>query len=83
MTKKQIASKKVTTKTKKAVPKAKSFAVGSHNGQIFAQVPYTAQDFKNSILIVSLSINMFLLTLWLTAQVSNAYAGAIARFIFY
>jgi hypothetical protein len=71
-------TKKTVTKTKKATG---TFAVGTRAGQIFAQVPYTSLDFKNSLLIVSLSINVFIFTLWLTTQVSNAYAFHVARYI--
>lgn len=71
---------KNTTK-KSSVKNVKTFAAGSHEGQIFAQVPYTAHDFKNAILIVSLTANVFFLTLWLTTQVSSTYAIHIARFI--
>ncbi len=79
--------KKQTTKTtvkktniKNATASA-SYIVGSHNGQIFAQVPYTVDDFKNALLIVSLSVNVFLLALWLSTQVSQDYAVAIAQLI--
>lgn len=71
-------AKKVTKNTNVS---AKSFNVGSRSGQIFAQVPYTSHDLKNALLIVSLSANIFLLTLWLTTQVSDSYAMSVARFI--
>ena len=59
----------------------KTFAAGSREGQVFASVPYTSYDFKNAILVVSLGINVFLLTLWLTTQVSHVYAHRVALFI--
>lgn len=71
-------TKKTTTKTKSAPG---SFNVGTHAGQIFAQVPYTAHDFKNALLVVSLGVNVFIFTLWLTTQVSDAYAFHVARYI--
>lgn len=73
------AAKKTVLKNNKA---AKSFKAGTRTGQIFAQVPYTSLDFKNSLLIVSLSANVFIFTLWLTTQVSDAYAYQVARYIF-
>lgn len=74
---------KTTTKknTTKSSAVASSYIVGSHNGQIFAQVPYTVDDFKNALLIVSLAVNVFLLALWLSTQVSQDYAVAIAQLI--
>jgi hypothetical protein len=71
---------KIHTPTKNKLI-SKAFPVGSHQGQIFASVPYTAEDFKNSLLIVSLAVNLFLFTLWLTTQVSQDYALAVARYI--
>ena len=75
--------KKTNNKTTKitTAKRIKTFAVGSREGQVFAQVPYTAHDFKNAILIVSLTANIFVLTLWLTTQVSATYAIHVARFI--
>jgi hypothetical protein len=73
--------------TKKTVTKrypfttAKVFSVGSRDGQVFAQTPYTMHDFKNALLIVSVAINLFMLTLWLTTQVSQSYAVDLANFI--
>lgn len=75
--------KNTKNKTTKSISakRVKTFAAGSREGQIFAQVPYTAHDFRNAILIVSLSANIFILTLWLTTQVSASYAIDVARFI--
>lgn len=69
------ATKKVTSK------KMTAFAVGSHDGQIFTSVPYTLEDFKNSLLVVSLGINMIILVLWLLVAVSSDHAAAVARLI--
>ncbi len=66
-------TKKASTKTSKA------FAVGSHEGQIFASVPYTQEDFKNSLLIVSLLVNASLLILWILTQVHSGYALQVAQ----
>lgn len=65
-------TQKVTKKTSKA------FAVGSHEGQIFASVPYTFEDFKNSILIVSLLVNAAVLILWILTQIHSDYALQVA-----
>jgi len=59
----------------------KTFAAGSREGQIFASVPYTSYDFKNAMLIVSLVINVFFLTLWLTLQLSDTYAFSLAQYL--
>lgn len=61
----------------KKTPRA--FAVGTHEGQIFASVPYTQEDLKNAVLAVSLLINAFLLILWITTQVSSIYAYQVAQ----
>lgn len=73
---------KKTNKNKKyPFTTAKTFAVGTLEGQIMAQEPYTTHDFKNAVLIVSLLINIFFLALWLTTQVNQTYAFDVARFI--
>lgn len=67
------------SKTKKTTQKiSKAFAVGSHDGQIFAHVPYTQEDFKNSLLIVSVMINVAFLILWILMQLNIAYTYQIA-----
>lgn len=67
-------------KTKKSTTNStsKAFAVGTHEGQVFASVPYTLEDFKNSLLIVSLLVNFAVLILWLMTQVDTAYAYQVA-----
>jgi hypothetical protein len=72
---------KPTKHTKLSKLSTKAFLVGSHEGQLFASVTYTSQDFKNSLLIVSVAINLFILTLWLTTQVSQDYALSLAQYI--
>ena len=59
----------------------KVFHVGTREGVLMASVPYTREDFKNSLLIVSVGVNLFFLIGWLTTQVSSVYAGAIAQMI--
>ena len=71
---------KQKTKTPKKSTK-KPFEVGSHEGQVHVAVPYTYEDFKNSVLIVSLAVNSFFLIGWLTTQVSSTYAVAVAQAI--
>ncbi len=72
-----MKSNKKSTKNSKVL--AKSFAVGTKPGQVFASVPYTSEDFKNSLLIVSLVANVFILTVWVTLQVSDEAASTIAQ----
>lgn len=43
-----------------------------------AAIEQTNQDFKNSLLIVSISINVFVFTLWLALQVTAAYDSQVA-----
>jgi hypothetical protein len=40
------------------------------------------QDLKHSILIVSLLVNMVVLTLWIALQVTTQYDGQVASFLF-
>ncbi|MDO8335302.1 MAG: hypothetical protein Q7T74_00775 [Candidatus Saccharibacteria bacterium] len=67
--------------TKKVTNKSKAFAVGTHEGQIFASVPYTSEDFKNSLLIVSLLVNASIFILWILTQVHSDYALTVAQAI--
>lgn len=41
-----------------------------------------SQDFKNSLLVVSLIVNAFVLIGWITLQVTNLYDGQVAAFLF-
>lgn len=43
-----------------------------------AAIEQTNKDFKNSLLIVSVSINVFIFTAWLALQVTAAYDSQIA-----
>lgn len=65
-------------KTKKATTKNQAFTVGSHEGQIFASVPYTLEDFKNALLIVSILVNVSIFIVWIMTQVHPEYAYYIA-----
>ncbi len=58
--------------------KSKAFSVGSHEGQIFASVPYTQEDLKNSVLIISVLINIAFLILWVLTQIRTDYAYQVA-----
>lgn len=40
------------------------------------------QDLKHSILIVSLLVNMIVLTMWIALQVTTQYDGQVASFLF-
>ena len=42
----------------------------------------TEQDFKHSVLIVSVVINLFIFTGWLALQVTNAYDAQVAGMLF-
>lgn len=64
---------------KKTTKKVQSFKVGTKENMILASVPYTFEDFKNSLLIVSVLINLFFLAGWLTIQVSQDYAYVVAQ----
>jgi hypothetical protein len=41
-----------------------------------------AQDVRNSVLIVSLGINLFALSLWIALQLTSYYDAALASFFF-
>lgn len=43
-----------------------------------AAIEQTNKDFKNSLLIVSISINVFIFTVWLALQVTAAYDSQVA-----
>ncbi len=67
------------SKTKNSTnKKSKAFAVGSHDGQVFASVPYTQEDLKNALLILSLLVNAIFLILWVLTQLRYDYAYLIA-----
>jgi hypothetical protein len=42
----------------------------------------TEQDFKNALLMISLSINLFALSLWVALQVTTVYDAALTGFFF-
>ena len=76
--------KNTKTRNKTLIEKVrgeKVFHVGTRDGVLMASVPYTREDFKNSLLIVSVVVNLFFLITWLTTQVSADYALAIAKII--
>lgn len=68
----------VKAKTNKTTQKSKNFVLGTREGQIFASVPYTQEDFKNSILIFSVLLNVALLIVWVLTQLRSDYAYTIA-----
>lgn len=75
MTAKTKTIKKNSKKTNKA------FQVGTRENVVLASVPYTAEDFKNSLLIVSLLVNAFVFTTWITVQVSSDFASTAAYLV--
>lgn len=42
---------------------------------------YTTNDLKNALLLVSVFINVFIFTAWLTLQVTDRYNAAIISFL--
>lgn len=68
---------KTTTKT--TTIRSQAFPVGTRENLIFASIPYTENDFKNSLLIVSVLINIFLLIAWISVQVDSGFANTIAQ----
>lgn len=75
-------NKKTTTKNNKTTrAQATASAVGSRKDVILASLPYSQNDFKNSLLIVSLMVNAFFLSAWLTTLVSADFAYVIGRAI--
>lgn len=68
----------VKAKTNKTTKKSQAFAVGTHEGQVFASVPYTQEDLKNALLIVSLTINAAFLILYILTQIDSSYTYQIA-----
>lgn len=51
------------------------------NINIQTVITQTNEDFKASILIVSVAVNMFVFTAWLVAQVSAEYAAQLVTLI--
>lgn len=47
-----------------------------------ALVSSVGQDLRNSILVVSVVLNMIVFTFWLTLQVTTQYNDALSKFIF-
>lgn len=43
---------------------------------------YVSQDLKNSILIVSIVVNLVVLTTWIALQVTTQFDGEVAGFLF-
>jgi hypothetical protein len=43
---------------------------------------HIAQDFRNSVLIVSVVANLFVLTAWIALQVTTKYDSQVATFLF-
>lgn len=72
---------KTINKVTKKLRGDKVFHVGERNGLVMASVPYVLNDTKNAVLIVSLLVNLFIFTLWLTTLVSTDYANAVAELI--
>lgn len=86
--KKQTTTKKTTTKTK--ATKTTAPLVCNCNAEKHALADATeritdmtiADDFRNSVLIVSLLINLFFLVAWMTIQVTTKYDYVVSAVIF-
>jgi len=54
----------------------------TENKEIQIVQSHMAQDVKNSVLIVSLVANLFVLTAWIAVQVTSRYDAQVASFLF-
>lgn len=76
-------NKKTTTKISKTTKKKPTVCSCKHEQQQLdvAQARITdltaGEDLRNSVLIVSLIINLFFLTAWVTLQVTNQYDASL------
>ena len=50
--------------------------------EVMVTTPQLAQDVKHSVLIVSLLLNLIVLTTWITLQVTSKYDTSAANFFF-
>ena len=86
--KKQTSNKKATiTKVKNTAPRdAVDMCMKEERELQVAEARISnltmAEDFRNSVLIVSLLVNLFILTSWVTLQVTTQYDYSVAAFIF-
>lgn len=46
-----------------------------------AAVLQTNEDFKTALIVVSVAVNLFVLTTWLVAQLSSEYASQLSTLI--
>ena len=68
-----MVKKKVTTAKKQT---AKSVASST------VRVPTTSDDFRNSLLLVSLTINVVVLIGWIALKVTSKFDVQVAQFLF-
>lgn len=54
----------------------------THTTEVTATIDQTNQDFMLSLLIVSLTINAFVLIGWIALQVTSVYDAEVAAFLF-
>ncbi len=45
-------------------------------------IAQTNQDFRNAVLLVSVAVNVFILTAWVALQVTTAFDAEVAQFLF-
>ena len=63
-------------KTKTTTKSAKQLALNQ------AAVLQTERDFKDALLMVSITVNVFILCLWVALQVTTRYDSALTVFFF-
>lgn len=84
--KKQTSTNKTTAKLKNQATRAVNMCMKEQKELKVAEERITtmtmAEDFRNSVLIVSLLVNLFILTAWVTIQVTTQYDYAVSAFIF-
>ena len=76
-----MAQKTKTTKKEKT-EKETSVMTDAVDAAGALAIKQTNEDAKNALLIVSLTINAFVLIGWITLQVTNAYDYQVAAFLF-
>lgn len=77
-------TKTTTKKTSKVTTKKAALVAEAVNVAPLEVVPnQTDTDFKNAVLIVSLTVNAFVLIAWVTLKVTSEFDYQIANFLFY
>ena len=75
---------KTKTTTKKAPATKESVATVAQTTTPLVPVDdQINSDFKNAVLVVSLTVNAFVLVAWVVLNVTSAYDYQVATFLFY